>query len=59
MTSKSTNENPNARGADEVEWRGRPRRDTVVAREATVVDDDGSDDDDYQPSNEDDKTTPA
>lgn len=59
MTSKSTNENPNARGADEVEWRGRTRRDTVVAREATIVDDDGSDDDDYQPSNEGDKTTPA
>ncbi|KAJ5264805.1 hypothetical protein N7505_007598 [Penicillium chrysogenum] len=59
MTSKSNNENSNARGAEEVEWRGRTRRDTVIAREATIVDDDGSDDDDYQPSNDDDKTTPA
>ena len=56
MTSKS-NELANARGPEDVERRGRTRRETVMAREATVVDDDGSDDDDYQPSNEGDQTT--
>ncbi|KAJ5155706.1 hypothetical protein N7492_008509 [Penicillium capsulatum] len=58
MTSKSNNDNPNARGAEDGEWRGRTRRDTVMAREATIVDDEGSDDDDYQPSNEDDRRSP-
>jgi len=50
------NEIANARGSEDVERRGRTRRETVMAREATVVDDDGSDDDDYQPSNEGDRT---
>ncbi|KAJ5350171.1 hypothetical protein N7541_007898 [Penicillium brevicompactum] len=55
MTSKS-NEALSARGPEDMERRGRTRRETVMAQEATVVDDDGSDDDDYQPSNEDDRT---
>ncbi|OQE65762.1 hypothetical protein PENNAL_c0198G08178 [Penicillium nalgiovense] len=55
MTSKS-NEPPSARGPEDVERRGRTRRETVMAQEATVINDDGSDDDDYQPSNEGDRT---
>ncbi|KAJ5111904.1 hypothetical protein NUU61_001534 [Penicillium alfredii] len=46
------NENPSDRGAEDGEWRGRTRRVTVLAREATILDDD------YQPSNEEDGRLP-
>ncbi|KAJ5474072.1 hypothetical protein N7475_003638 [Penicillium sp. IBT 31633x] len=55
MTSKS-NEPPSARGPEDMERRGRTRRETVMTQEATVIDEDRSDDDDYQPINEGDRT---
>ncbi|KAI2767281.1 hypothetical protein DTO012A8_7508 [Penicillium roqueforti] len=55
MTPKS-NEPTSARGPEDMERKGRTRRETVMAHEATVIEDNGSDDDDYQPSNEGDRT---
>ncbi|KAJ6001220.1 hypothetical protein N7481_001629 [Penicillium waksmanii] len=55
MTSKSTEENSRARELEDGAQRGRTRRETLMAREATVVVNDGSDDEEYQPSNDEDR----